>query len=191
MKNQLTRAYFLAEPSRSLLAVDNSGATKIVRLGSTKAASPVTVVVAEYAGALKVIPPSVQAEASGAIVLDAKDATKEFNYNNRGYYEGPTVYKLRWDFTPKRAGKYHVAVIYRKNESEGPLEIAVGAQRLPITLKHEKEDEKEDEPAVFTGGSVTLGAAESFRLSLTPKHPFRKGQKLGVVIDKLVLTPAE
>jgi len=187
LKNKLTRAYFLSDAAKKPLTVDNSGGTKIVGVKSPAANSPVTVIVAEYAGPLNVIPPSVQAEASGVVVLDAKDATKEFNYNNQGYYEGPTVYKLRWDFAPSKAGKYDVAVTYRKNASTGPLEITTGSQRLPLMLK----DAKGDAPAIFAAGSINLGAAESLRLSVTPKRPFQKGDKLGVTIDKIVLTPVK
>jgi hypothetical protein len=171
--------------------LENYSEGQLVETGNYSSTSPVTVIVAEYAGALRVIPPSVRAEASGAVVLDAKDATKEYNYNNQGYYEGPTIYKLRWDFTPPKAGKYDVAVIYRNNASTGPLEIAIGSQSLPIVLKAEEEGEKEDQPEVFAAGMVTLPAAESLRLSFTPKHPFQKGTKLGVTIDKVVLTPVK
>ena len=191
LKNKLTRAYLLSDPAKTALAVDNSGESKIVSAKKDALTSPVTVIVAEYAGQLNVIPPSVKADASGAVVLDAKDATQEFNYNNRGYYEGPTVYKLRWDFTPPKAGRYSVSVIYRNNASKGPLEIAIGSQRLPIVLKEEEEGEKEDRPEVFAAGPVILSVAESLRLSLTPKHPFQKGAKLGVTIDKVVLTPVK
>jgi hypothetical protein len=154
---------------------------------SKASASPVTVVVAEYARPLNVIPPSVKADASGAVVLDAKDATSEFNYNNRGYYEGPTVYKLRWDFGQAKAGKYNVEVTYRKNASTSPIELTIGAQSLIASLK----DGRGDEPATVQAGTLTLSAAESLRLSLTPKHPFHKGTKLGVTIDKVVLTPVK
>lgn len=187
LKNNLTRAYFLADASKTPLAIDNTGAVKAVRVNIGTATSPVTVVVAEYAGPLNVIPPSMQAGPSGVVVLDAKDATKEFNYNNRGYYEGPTVYKLRWDFAPARAGAYNVEVTYRKNASTSPIELDMENQRLVASLK----DGKGDEPATLKAGTLTLSAAESLRLSLTPKHPFRKGDKLGVTIDKVVLTPVK
>jgi hypothetical protein len=97
------------------------------------------------------------------------------------------VYKLRWDFAPARAGKYSVAVTYRKNASTSPLQIATGAQTLPFVLK----EAKGDEPATFAAGAITLNAAESLRLTLTPKRPFQKGAKLGVTIDKVVLTPVK
>jgi alpha-L-fucosidase len=187
LKNKLTRAYLLSDQSKSTLAVDNSSGTKVVRTGGKASTSPVTVVVAEYAGPLRVIPPSVQAGASGVVVLDAKDATKEFNYNNRGYYEGPTVYKLRWDFAPTRAGKYDVAVTYRKNASTAPIELDTAGQRLVASLR----DGKGDEPVTVKAGSLTLAAAESLRLSLTPKRPFQKGAKLDVTIDRVVLTPVK
>jgi len=187
LTNKLTRAYFLTDSAKKPLKVDNAGAVKAVHVDEKRTGSPVTVIVAEYAAPLHVIPPSVRATASGKIVLDAKDATKEFNYNNRGYYEGPTVYKLRWDFTPARAGKYNVAITYRQNASTGPLEIGIGAQSLPLMLK----DGKGATPATLSAGSLTLGMADSLRLSVTPKHPFAKGTKLGVTIDKVVLTPAK
>lgn len=187
LKNKLTRAYLLGDATKKPFALDNSSGTKIVRVESTTATSPVTVIVAEFSGPLNVIPPSIQAEASGVVVLAAKDATREFNYNNRGYYEGPTVYKLRWDFKPSKAGRFAVSVTYRNNASTGPLEIATGPQRLPIVLR----DGKGDEPAMLSAGFITLSAAESLRLAITPKHPFQKGEKLGATIDKIVLTPVK
>jgi alpha-L-fucosidase len=187
LKNKLTRAYLLADVSKSALAIDNSLGTPAVRIGGKASTSPVTVIVAEYAGVLRVIPPSIQSGASGAVVLDAKDATREFNYNNRGYYEGPTVYKLRWDFAPARAGRYDVEVTYRKNASTAPIELDAAGQRLIVSLG----DGKGGEPATVKAGTLSLAAAESLRLSLTPKHPFPKGAKLGASIDKVVLTPVK
>lgn len=187
LENRLTRAYLLADASKSALAVDNSLGTPAVRIGGKASTSPVTVIVAEYSGVLRVIPPSVQAGASGVVVLDGKDATREFNYNNRGYYEGPTVYKLRWDFAPARAGSYDVEVTYRRNASTAPIELDAAGQRLIVSLR----DGKGDEPATVKAGTFSLAAAESLRLSLTPKHPFPKGAKLGATIDKVVITPVK
>ena len=186
LKNKLTRAYFLSDAGKKPLALDNSSETKIVRVEGPASTAPVTVIVAEYAGPIRVIPPSIEAEASGVVVLDAPRATKEFNYNNRGYYEGPTVYKLRWDFAPARAGKYNVAVTYRKNASTAPIELDAAGQRLIASLKASTGDE----PATVDAGTIVLGTSESIRLSLTPKRPFQKGAKLGASIDKVVLTPA-
>ena len=50
LKNKLTRAYLLSDAAKSALAVDNAAGTKIVRVTDKASASPVTVVVAEYAG---------------------------------------------------------------------------------------------------------------------------------------------
>jgi len=187
LKNKLTRAYFLADTAKTALALDNSGDSKVVRVADESATSPVTVIVAEYAGQLNVIPPSVKADASGAVVLDAKDATQEFNYNNRGYYEGPTVYKLRWDVAPARASRYNVEVTYHKNASTSPIELDMANQKLVVSLK----EGSGDEPVTIRAGVLTLPASESLRLNLTPKHPFQKGDKLGVTIDKVVLTPVK
>ncbi len=187
LKNKLTRAYLLSDSAKTPLPLDNSGDSRIVNVPAAHPASPAVVIVAEYTGPLSVIPPSVPAGPAGVVELDQKDATKEFNYNNRGYYEGPTVYKLRWDFAPSQAGQYNVEVTYRKNASVGPIELDLGGQRLVVSLK----EGHGDEPATANAGKLALAMAESLRLSLTPKHPFQKGDKLGVTIDKVVLTPAK
>jgi alpha-L-fucosidase len=188
LTSQLKRAYFLSDASKTPLGLSYyGGGGQMVEVGSYTSTSPVTVIVAEYAGPLRVIPPYILFGPEGSFVLDAKDATKEFNYNNRGYYDGPTVYKLRWDFGQAKAGKYNVEVIYRKNNSAGPIEFDMADQKLVVSLKGGQGDE----PATAQAGTFALTAAQWLQLTLTPKRPFQKGAKLGVTIDKVVLTPVK
>jgi len=83
--------------------VDNASGVKNIAMPDERKTPPVTVVVAEFDGSLTVVPPSVQADASGILTLEASQATSFYNYNGRGYYDPPTVYKQRWDFAPRRA----------------------------------------------------------------------------------------
>ena len=185
LRNTITRAYFLADPSRRALPVNNASGVKNISMPDEQKTPPVTVVVAEFDGPLRVVPPSVQADASGVLTLEASQATSFYNYNGRGYYDPPTVYKQRWDFAPSRAGAYRVEVFYRESETGGPLAFAIGKRIIVAELQRTKGDQA----ASAKIGTVEIGSAESTPFIVTPKPPYAKGAKLGVRIEKIVLTP--
>jgi alpha-L-fucosidase len=182
LKNRLTRAWYLADAAKRQLSVDNTPGARAVVAEPWTETEPATVVVVEYEGKLDVTPPSTPAGAGGVFTLEEKAADRFLNYNGEGYYDPPTVYKLRWDIAPGRGGAYRVSVRYRHNAAAGPLEVAVGGRRLQFALQAES--------AEADVGVVDVPGGETAQVVLTPRHPFRKGDKLGVEIERIVLRPA-
>jgi alpha-L-fucosidase len=190
LKNRLTRAYFLTDPKKTALPLDNTSSERSVTAQASHGGidtPPVAVVVAEYEGTLNVTPPSIAADASGVFQLDARAATNFYNYNGRGYYERPSIYQQRWDVGPVPSGAYRVEVTYRQNESAAALSVRVAGRELAATLI----EGRGEQPATTRVGTVTVSAAETIPIVLAPKRPFSKGEKLGVTIERVVLTPVQ
>ena len=119
LRNNLRRAYFLADPARASLPIENEGGPKAVLAARKDKPAPLTVVVVEYEGALNVIPPVRSPDESGRLVLREKDADHFLNYNGYGYYEPPAIYKEQWAVALSRGGKYKVDLVY-----ENPVRAA-------------------------------------------------------------------
>ncbi len=161
LSTKLTRAYFLADPERRPLEV-RGGEIRMPETGLKT--PPVTVIVAEYQGALEVTPPLVAPGGNGALTLSAQQADKFYNYNGRGYYEKPSVYKLQWNFAAA-PGRYRVSV-------EPPVADA--------------SVEIDGQPA---GGVATLSQRTFHTLAITPKKPFAKGTRLSAIPGSVIVTP--
>jgi hypothetical protein len=76
-------------------------------------------------------------------------------------------------------------VTYHRNASIAPVEVSSGAASVRVLLTGGRGAE----PATLGAGVLTLPAAESLRVVVTPRRPFQKGDKLGAEIDRVVLTP--
>ncbi len=162
LRTKLKRAYYLAEPGRTPLPVSGSSIT----LQRRRETSPITVVVAEFDGTLDVIPPTIEPDASGAVSLASKQADRFFNYNGRGYYERPSVYKLQWHFTTK-PGRYKISV-------------EPGTNGVVVTV--------DGKPAA---SSLQLASKDYHTLTITPPAPFVKGDRLPVEIESVRLIPEQ
>jgi alpha-L-fucosidase len=164
LKTPIRRAYLLGDKAKTAL---KTGAD-FVEVHGGPAPAPVSVVVAEYDGRLRVVPPTVKPAADGTITLTASQANVFYNYNGRGYYERPTIYKQQWDVTAP-AGTYKVQVFPK---GDLPMVLNIGSKTVPITTE-----------------SVELAAADYWTLAITPPHPFVKGTQTGGGVDRVVLTP--
>ncbi|MBI4890518.1 MAG: alpha-L-fucosidase [Acidobacteria bacterium] len=159
LKTKLTRAYVLGGAKREVLKVEGNG----VVLGAAQNAQPFEVVVAEYGGALEVIPPSIAPHADGSVLLSAKQADTFYNYNGHGYYERPSIYKLQWHFTAK-PGKYRIEV-----------KPALTGTSIQVDGRS-------------AGLEVQLGSRDYHTLAITPPPPFAKGDRLPGAVDLITLT---
>jgi alpha-L-fucosidase len=160
LKSRLKRAYSLSAPGRPALKIDGPSIT----LGAAPAAAPFEVIAAEYDGPLDVIPPTIDAGADGTVTLSGKQADPFYNYNGRGYYERPSVYKLQWNFTAK-PGTYTLAV------QPALSGISVALDGRPVS------------------GPVRIGPKDFHTLAITPPVPFVKGDRLPGAVDTVILTP--
>lgn len=145
LKTKLTRARFLADGSKAPLET-GPGSVHVERRLET---APLTVIEAEYKGALEVTPPLVEPGADGTVTLLDKEADRFFNYNGYGYYERPTVYKQRWSFAAVKAGRY----------------------RIELEPRPEKVNVQLDGRDMGDVRTVVLDRAEYHTLSVTPPVP--------------------
>ncbi len=181
LKNELKRAWLLADPARGPLKLDNTEAMKSVWAPSIHATPPVTVVVVEYSGKLLAVPPAQHAAGDGRFILKTKEADQFFNYNGEGYYEPPTVYKDQWSIAVDRPGKYQARVEFAKGSFSRRIDLVIGAQRLALTLDGTR--------GFAEAGPFDLPKTENMLARITPPEPFLKGEKIGVDIQRVVLTP--
>jgi len=122
--------------------------------------APVTVVVAEYDGALEVTPKLSGRYEQGAVELAASGADKFYNYNGRGYYEPRSLYKLKWDFAAP-AGRYAVEGV-----PEG-AELELDGRRVAAPLQ--------------------LGEAEAHTLAVVTPGRYQKGDRLAKAPERVKL----
>lgn len=140
---------------------------------------------AEYAGKLEVAPPAQHADASGSITLTAQSADHFLNYNDYGYEDPATLYKLRWTIAVETTRRYQVVVIYQTPSAARKLEFVAGQQHLPTTLGINGLALGRAQATPI--GEVTLEAGSAAWIEITPPQPFFKGDKVGVTIDHVEL----
>ena len=66
------------------------------------------VVSLEMAGDIVVEEPLTATNSTGTITLPAENADHFYNNNGEGYYDPPTLRKLRWSFAVVRGGTYQL-----------------------------------------------------------------------------------
>jgi alpha-L-fucosidase len=165
LETRVNKAYLLADSSKNALAVT----ANTIDLPASSYTAPATVVVAEFASPVRVIPPTIKPTANGAVTLRLKDADKFYNYNGRGYYAPRTLYKEQWHFQIAKAGKYK-------------LEAKDGSGRRV---------EFDIDGTAVQPGDITLPSRTYSTLTITPPKPFAKGTALGAPINEVILTPVE
>jgi alpha-L-fucosidase len=178
LQTTLSKAYFLSDPTRVPLHIDNGDGQKSITITKSHETTPVTVVVAEYDGKLAVIPPTTKSDQNGRLVLADKEADHFLNYNGEGYYDRPTVYKEQWAAALGQGGRYRLDIVYDKPQQARRVDVIVEGQRIAATL---------DGNSRTTAGIVTLKPSKYFPVEITPPEPFVKGQALGVKITKVEL----
>ena len=183
LQTPIRRAYLLGDAAKTPLAVEKSGPA--IRVSNRVETPPVTVVVAELDGDASVIPPLVQSDAAGKITLTANEADVFYNYNGRGYYERPTVYKKQWHFAVGRAGRYRIDAVYKEAEKPSRAAFAVDGRSLTADLSAAT--------AAHTAiiGTLELSPKPYSTLTVTPPPPFEKGARLGMDLEQVILTPLQ
>jgi alpha-L-fucosidase len=147
LETKLRRAYYLADARKAPLPLVAGG----VDVSQRRETGPVTVVVAEYDGVLKVSQPVIGGAPGNSLTLLEPQADHFYNYNGEGYYEPPSVYKLQWNFILP-AGRYFVAASLAG--------VAVEVDGQPVV------------------GQVEFKEHTSHVFTLTPPKPFVKGDRL-------------
>ena len=181
LQNNLKSAYFLADPGKTALRVEQNGSERSVTAPRPATAGPLTTVVVEYTGALSVVPPTFK-PVSGTLELTEKSADHFLNYNGEGYYAPPTLYKLRWAVALAGTTNYSVEIEYENSKSPVNVDFWAGEQRTALTLPAGKSGAA----VLHVKGGVIQATQFKDRpylnLELTPHAPFTKGAELGVKI---------
>jgi alpha-L-fucosidase len=180
LDTRIRSAYLLADAARSPLEVQGGSAIRVAKHIDTP---PVTVVVAELEGDVSVVPPLVQPDASGAITLDASGQEVFYNYNGRGYYEKPTVYKKQWHLALPQPGRYRIDAVYRSAPAKATVTFNIDGRSLNADLAPAAEERR------VSIGVLELTPHRYSTLTVTPLPPFAKGTPLGIDLKQVILTP--
>ncbi|WP_254064550.1 alpha-L-fucosidase [Granulicella sp. S156] len=199
LETSLQHAYLLGDPAKTELAIhrdatgvsistENLGAI-LNRLRATQKDGSsentfLPVIVASFAGELKVRPAAIAPEPDGHFVLGTGKADHFVNYNGYGYEAPSTVYKLRWHVA-STAGLYRVALRYKPSQTPASVDLVVNGRRQPIQLA--STSASGDGTAVLDHIRIENRAVTS--IEITPPEPFYKGTKLPDGILSLELTP--
>lgn len=190
LETPLKRAYMLDETHRQFVTVDNEAPVKSVQVTSSKVAGVLPVVVAELEGTPEVIPPTVKPAPDGRFTLLEKDADHFYNYNGEGYYERPSIYKEQWTLAIAKPASYQATVTYEKPEqTDRELDLLVDHNAVRIKLSTAMPDP--GNPAQFKS-TVKIGAVSAApftTVKVTPPEPFVKGDRLGVKVISVELSP--
>jgi len=175
LKNEIRKAWLLADPKQRPLPVDGAR----VKAPAQRPTPPATVIVVEFAGELRVIPETVKANGEGVVTLDKGQAKRFWNYNGGNYWEKKSLYKLVWDLALDKGGQYEVVAV--TGAGAGEVEFTIAGQKLRGSL----------EPGGNVAGLVTLPASEHLTLTVTPPTPFAKGDRLGADFERIILRPVK
>ena len=199
LETSLQHAYLLGDPTKAELAIhrdatgvsistENLGAilTRLRAAQKNGAAESIflPVIVASFAGELKVHPAAITPEPNGRFVLGADKADHFVNYNGYGYEAPSTLYKLRWHVA-STPGSYRVALRYKPSQTPTSVDLVVNGRRQPLQLA--SSSTSTEATAVLDHIHIENRAVTS--IEITPPEPFYKGTKLTDGILGLELTP--
>jgi len=191
LQTPLTHAALLADPQKAALPLKQSEDGWAVRMAAkveTEAAPPVTVVEADYAGDLEVIPPYQKPDAHGVIHLAAADSRKFYNYNGRGYYDRPTVYKHAWEVALAGPGRYQVLITFNPGEPKSRVELTLGEAKVLVDCDGARSGDANSRTATALAGPFELKGAAFSTLAISVPPPFTKGDKLSVNVVGVTVT---
>jgi alpha-L-fucosidase len=189
LKTKITRAFLLADSAHTPLQIENAAPDEVIHLTGKQRTPPLTVVVAEYQGTIRVVPPTVKPAQNGILTLNSKNADTFYNYNGYGYEDPPTIYKQQWAIAGTMPGRYKVDIFYRQPTAASAADILIGQQRR--TIAFDTSHPVPGDAAVFkTSAEVTLAKPSAYEwVKVTPPEPFTKGTKLGAEILRIELSP--
>jgi alpha-L-fucosidase len=206
LKTPVEAAYFLNDSQRAALSVRQEGDDTVISDLPGEPVDPwLSIIVVEPAGDLEIAdPPPIRPGASGAVELDAWDATINGSYNGMQYnssscakyshetYDGEGCIEswrrkelthLTWKFELQEPGSRRVEVRYRTANEETTLSAAAGSAKTAGELPPPQE----------TWGSEELGTLDPLGAgihTLTLRIEDVRGEKCNLAIKSVRLIPA-
>ncbi|MBN2021631.1 MAG: alpha-L-fucosidase [Pirellulales bacterium] len=140
LKNEVAKAYLLADPDRAALPTRTEDDDVLVRVPEKAPDAIASVVVLEIVGVPEVVAPTIRQAADGALTLPAVEATihgQTARYesgdgkDNIGFWTNRDDY-VAWEATITRPGKFQVEVTYACDDAAAGSDfvVAVGEQSL-------------------------------------------------------------
>jgi alpha-L-fucosidase len=171
MENRIQEAHWLAGEGRGKLQTEDSTVT-VSRLPAQEFLPVIDV---RFEGELRVQPAVTEPDGNDTIHLAPADAEKFFNNNGEGYYDPPTLRSEKWHFAVKRAGKYKIAVTYKRGPFSRVIDIKVGGKLVKANLYG-------TEALTASAGEVDLQSSKDMTISIAPGSPAVRGAKLDLEI---------
>jgi alpha-L-fucosidase len=180
LKTVIRSAYLLGDPSRSPLAVNRDDG-KGQSVAAPKCDCFMPVVSLEMAGDITVEEPLTATDTKGTITLLSERADHFYNNNGEGYYDPPTLRKLRWSFAVVRGGTYQIELTYRPGSFSRRVDVLIEGQVLRASVQGDRKV-----PVVIY--TVPLKTASLATLTVEPGAPRERGAPLGFEPTAIKLT---
>ncbi|MBN2138200.1 MAG: alpha-L-fucosidase [Sedimentisphaerales bacterium] len=196
LRNEVKKAYLLADKQRKDLPVGREGEGNVFIRLPGRAVDPFnTVVVLEIVGEPDVLPPSIRVAADGSISLKAIDATvhgETARYesgdgkDNIGFWTNADDY-VTWDMQLSKAGEYDVEITYACAQGSGGSDFAVlvGGSELSGKVR-----ETGDWAEFVTEKVGTAKIAEAGKCTLTVRPKSKPGMAV-MNLKSIRLVPAQ
>lgn len=181
MHNPIAKAYLLGDPDHGLIVKKDSADDPIVHL--EKLNGFLSVIAVEFTGPLDVRQGAVlQARSDGAFSVVSDQAEHFQNLNGEGYYDAPTLRKLRWVFAVPHSGRFSVQLETGAGHISRVLDVTVDGEILPVTAYA-----GDNKPV--TAGEVELFSDRDNVVTIERGKPAERGAALDLDIRRLVLRP--
>jgi alpha-L-fucosidase len=139
-----------------------------------------------FEGTLHVRPQAVAALTDGAVRLDAKHAEHFLNYNDFGYEDPSTVYKLRW-YAAVGKGDYRIAIHYVAGDRPAHMDLWIDGRRQAVSFA---AGNGQHLVQTVTAQRDTRAEPYAMQVELTPVAPFHKGERLPVTVEAVDIVPS-
>jgi alpha-L-fucosidase len=134
LKNNISKAYFLNDTTKSNLEFEVSDKNVNLHVGQTPADANLTVIVVEYEGDLRLIDPVIVPDTEGIINLRDVDAIKHGKYGMKSYRSIIKDDFRSWDIWVPEDGNYEVQIIYKMKYEQKDFMLKSGDRELSFSL---------------------------------------------------------
>ena len=134
LKNNIVKAYYLKDTSKTPLKISVHGNDKVVAISKDAVDENLSVVVIEYTGKLEIIDPVIKA-VNNIIVLNDAAAIKQGKYGMMSYRSILKDNARTWELEVAEEGLYEVEMIYKMKYAEKDFKIVVADKSLNFMLK--------------------------------------------------------
>ena len=133
LKNDISKAYYLNDPSKKSLPIHEMGTHKGIAVSKENVDENLSIVVVEYKGGLAIEDPILTA-ANNEIVLQDKDCIRHGKYGMVSYRSIVKDDNRTWEMNIAEEGEYEIEVTYKMKYAAKDFKIEVGQEVLDFSL---------------------------------------------------------